>query len=75
MVEILFKLHKSREGNKMASYDNWAQKSQVYRNKSINVVDLINRAKFQEKKEKRSNVFFAISAAFILAISGFIISL
>jgi len=43
--------------------------------KPINVIDLMNKAKLEEKKEKRHNLVVAAAAISALAISGFIISL
>lgn len=42
---------------------------------ATNVVDLINQAKFEEKREKRKKLFVATAAVSALAISGIIISL
>ena len=49
----------------------------VYSNdsKSVNVVDLINKQKFEEKKEKRYTTLFGIVALTVLIFFGFIISL
>ena len=44
--------------------------------KQTNIVDLIKRAKLEEKKEKRNTVLIATTAAIsVLAVSGLIISL
>ena len=44
--------------------------------KQTNIVDLIKRAKLEEKKEKRNTVLLATTAAIsVLAVSGLIISL
>lgn len=43
--------------------------------KSINVVDLMNKAKIAQKKERRQTILVAAIAASALAISGFVISL
>ena len=43
--------------------------------KTINVVDLLNRAKVEEKKEKRQTMIIAAGAVSALAISAIIISL
>ena len=43
--------------------------------RSTNVVDLMNKAKSEAKKEKRHNLVVAVAAISALAISGFIISL
>tara|TARA_Y100000590_G_scaffold127688_1_gene145986 strand:+ start:23049 stop:23228 length:180 start_codon:yes stop_codon:yes gene_type:complete len=44
-------------------------------NRSINVLDLIQRSKTDEKKEKRKNYIIAVSAFSALAVTGVIISL
>ena len=49
-------------------------KSSVSVHKLINVVDLIKRAKLEEKKEKRHDVFLMVAALFFLVIVGFVIS-
>ena len=41
----------------------------------VNVVDLIKKAKFEEKKEKRQTIVIAAAAISALAISGLIITL
>ena len=43
--------------------------------KPINVIDLMNKAKLEEKKEKRHNLVITAAAISALAISGLIISL
>ena len=44
--------------------------------KQTNIVDLIKRAKLEEKKEKRNTVLIATTAAIsVVAVSGLIISL
>ena len=50
-------------------------KKQDQRAKPINVVDLIRKAKFKEKKEKRQVVIIASAAVSALAAIGFVISL
>tara|TARA_B100001765_G_C19224261_1_gene215268 strand:- start:53 stop:235 length:183 start_codon:yes stop_codon:yes gene_type:complete len=51
--------------------------SKIYSNdsKSVNVVDLITKQKFEEKKEKRYSTLFGIAALTILIFFGFIILL
>ena len=41
---------------------------------NTNIVDLLRRAKLQQKKDKRQNVYIAAAAISVLALSGFIIS-
>ena len=43
--------------------------------KSINVVDLITKQKFEEKKEKRYTTLFGIAALTVLIFLGFVITL
>ena len=43
--------------------------------KSVNVIELMQRAKFNEKQEKRNTFIVAAAAISVLAISGLIISL
>ena len=43
--------------------------------KRTNIVDLINKAKVERKKEKRNTIIYAVGAVSVLAISGLIISL
>ncbi len=42
--------------------------------KPTNIVDLLKKSKLEEKKEKRNNIYVAVAAASVLALSGFIIS-
>ena len=50
-------------------------KNRSYINKSVNVVDLIRKAKFEEKKEKRHSLLIMVGAFSLLAITGLVISL
>ena len=43
--------------------------------KKTNIVDLLNKAKVEQKKEKRNTIIYAVGAVSLLAISGLIISL
>ena len=43
--------------------------------KRTNIVDLINKAKVEQRKEKRNTIIYAVGAVSVLAISGLIISL
>ena len=43
--------------------------------KRTNIVDLLNKAKVEQKKEKRNTIIYAVGAVSLLAISGLIISL
>ena len=52
-----------------------ASKKQDPHAKPINVVDLIRKAKFKEKKEKRQVVIIASAAVSALAAIGFVLSL
>ena len=42
--------------------------------KSTNVVDLIKKAKVEQKKDKRNTLYITVAAVSALAISGLIIS-
>ena len=59
----------------MSAYNHLSQKRNGQRHKSINVMDLMQKAKFNEKKEKRNTIIVAAAAISALAVSGFIISL
>jgi len=41
----------------------------------LNVVDLLNKSKIEQNKEKRKNIIVAAAAISALAVSGLIISL
>ena len=43
--------------------------------KSTNIVDLIKKAKSEEKKTKRNTILMATAAVSVLAVSGLVISL
>jgi len=43
-------------------------------NKNVNVVDLMNKAKIQEKQQKKQNVVIAAVAVSVLAVAGLVIS-
>ena len=51
------------------------EKNQKNNNKTINVIDLMNRAKSQEKKEKRTTLLITAAALSVLAVTGVVISL
>ena len=59
----------------MASQDYLEQKKRDYVSTSVDVVDLMDAAKLEEKKEKRHTILIATAALSALVISGFIISL
>ena len=42
--------------------------------KTPNVIDLINKSKLEQKREKRQNIIIAAAAVSALAISGFLIT-
>lgn len=50
-------------------------KNRDYVHKATNVVELIKKAKLEEKKEKRQTLMIVAAAVSTLAISGFIIAL
>ena len=43
--------------------------------KRANIVDLINKARAEQRKEKRNTIIYAAGAVSLLVISGLIISL
>ena len=51
------------------------EKNQKNNNKTINVIDLMNRAKSQEKKEKRTTLLITAAALSVLAVTGVVIFL
>ena len=51
------------------------EKNQKDNNKTVNVIDLMNRAKSQEKKEKRTTLLITAAALSVLAVTGVVISL
>ena len=59
----------------MSSRDYSTQRNIADNRGSVNVVDLIKKAKFEEKKEKRQTIVIAAAALSVLAISGMIITL
>ncbi len=52
-----------------------SSKTDGYIGKSVNVVDLINKVKVEEKKQKRFTIIVAIVTLSVVIISAFIISL
>lgn len=59
----------------MSSRDYSTQGNVAGNRRSVDVVDLIKKAKFEEKKEKRQTIVIAAAALSVLAISGMIITL
>ena len=59
----------------MLAYRYLSQKKNERRHKSVNVMDLMLKAKFNEKREKRNTILVTAAAISVLAVSGFIISL
>ena len=59
----------------MASYNYISVKSAKSQYRKANIVDLIKRAKLDEKKEKRNVLLYAAAAISALAFSGLVISL
>ena len=49
-------------------------KTRLKANKTPNVIDLINKSKLEQKREKRQNIIIAAAAVSALAISGFLIT-
>lgn len=51
------------------------QKRNIIKSERLtNVVDLMHKAKLEEKKEKRKNIYITVAAISALAVSGIIIS-
>jgi len=42
--------------------------------KSVNVVDLINKSKYQEKQQRKQNVVIGAVAVSVLAVAGYVIT-
>ena len=63
-----------KRGN-VSSRDYLTQSNIAGNRRSVDVVDLIKKAKFEEKKEKRQTIVIAAAALSALAISGLIITL
>ena len=59
----------------MASYKHLINNVKSGSRKSINLNDLIARAKVEKRKEKKKNLLLIAAAAGAVAISGIIISL
>ena len=59
----------------MPAYNELLMEKGKRTDKSVNVIELMQRAKFNEKKEKRNTFIVAAAAISVLAISGLIISL
>ena len=52
-----------------------SSKTDGYIGKSVNVVDLINKVKVEEKKQKRFTIIVAIVSLSVVIISALVISL
>ena len=59
----------------VASRDNLNSKNTNTAVKSVNVIDLINKAKLNEKEEKKYTLLITTAALIAVVISGFLISL
>ena len=59
----------------MASYKYLSSRKSHVTYNSVNVVDLVNRAKLEKNKEKKKTIMIAAAAISALAISGIVISL
>ena len=59
----------------MANYNYINVKSAKSHDRKANIVDLIKRAKLDEKKEKRNVLLYVAAAVSALAFSGLVISL
>ena len=58
----------------MSSGDYITSKAAIDAHKLTNVVDLIKKAKLEEKKEKIHTLLLIVAGLFVLIIFGFIIS-
>ena len=59
----------------MAEYKYLSEKKNNNQTSRLNVVDLLNKSKIEQNKEKRKNIIVAAAAISALAVSGLIISL
>ena len=59
----------------MATYNNLTTKVSGSSYKRANIFDLINKVKYEEKKEKRNSIIYIVAAVSALAVSGLVISL
>ena len=59
----------------MASDNYMSSKEKAPLKKKTDISVLIQRAKLEQRKDKRTNVLYAIAAISVLAVSGLIISL
>ena len=61
----------------MASYKYMQDKSRAvnYKDKLPKISNLIHQARFEERREKLSNIFYGVVAISALAITGLIIAL
>ena len=57
------------------AYNYLESKKEAHNSRSVNVVELIQKAKFKEKKEKRQVVVIAAAAVTALAAIGLAITL
>ncbi len=59
----------------MAEHKYLSEKKNNNQTSRLNVVDLLNKSKIEQNKEKRKNIIVAAAAISALAVSGLIISL
>ena len=57
----------------MALQEYIAHKGRAANQRSINVIDLMNKAKFEEKREKRRSALVVVVSLSVLAATGLII--
>ena len=50
-------------------------RNRTYVKKSVNVVELMSKAKFAEKKEKRHSYIVAVAALAVLFVFGYIVAI
>ena len=59
----------------MATYNNLTTKAIGSSYRRANIFDLINKVKYEEKKEKRNSIIYIVAAVSALALSGLVIIL
>ena len=59
----------------MATYNNLTTKVSGSTYRRANIFDLINKVKYEEKKEKRNSIIYIAATVSILALTGLVITL
>ena len=57
----------------MALQENMAHRERTATQRSVNVIDLMHKAKCEEKREKRRSILVAVVSLSVLAVTGLII--